>query len=151
MPCKQCRETNRLIIGLLSWAGFKQTGIAVQHGKRFSGETKYTLSKQIRLAVTSILAFSDFPLRMVVYLGLFVSLIFVHLSPPSLSSRRGAVRPWRNRLAFVDDGNLVPGWHSVAVAGSHRAVRRAGLHRVQRRPMYILAENLDRRSENACA
>ena len=71
---KQCRETNRLIIGLLSWAGFKQTGIAVQHGKRFAGETKYTLSKQIRLAVTSILAFSDFPLRMVVYLGLFVSL-----------------------------------------------------------------------------
>jgi dolichol-phosphate mannosyltransferase len=70
---KQCRETNRLIVGLMSWAGFRQVGIPVQHGKRFAGETKYTLAKEIRLAVTSLLAFSDFPLQVVVYLGLLVS------------------------------------------------------------------------------
>lgn len=140
---KQCRETNRLIVGLLSWAGFKQVGIPVQHGKRFAGETKYTLSKQIRLAVTSILAFSDFPLRMVVYFGLIVS----------ASSFLFATLVIARRVFF---GYGEVGWPSLMTAilflGGIQLLSLGVIGQyvgqvfteAQGRPMYLLANDLDR-------
>ncbi len=146
---KQCRETNRLIVGLLSWAGFKQTGIPVQHGKRFAGETKYTLSKQIRLAVTSILAFSDFPLRMVVYLGLLVSLTSFIFAAVVIARRvlfgLGEIG-WPSLMTailFLGGIQLL----SLGVIGQYVG---QVFTEAKCRPMYILADNLDRRNENVC-
>jgi dolichol-phosphate mannosyltransferase len=144
---KQCRETNRLIVGLLSWAGFRQTGIPVQHGKRFAGETKYTLSKQVRLAVTSILAFSDFPLRMVIYLGMIVS----------VSSFLFAVFVIVRKVVF---GLGEVGWPSLMTAvmflGGVQllSVGVVGLYvgqvftQAQGRPLYLLAARLERQDED---
>jgi polyisoprenyl-phosphate glycosyltransferase len=70
-----CRETNRLVLGLVSWAGFRQTGISVQHHPRQAGVTKYTLAKQLRLAFNTITSFTMIPLRFSTYLGLSVAVI----------------------------------------------------------------------------
>jgi dolichol-phosphate mannosyltransferase len=69
----ECREQYRFILGLFSWAGFRQTGVEVPHGSRFSGETKYSLFKMLRLALVTITAFSRLPLRAASVLGLIVS------------------------------------------------------------------------------
>jgi dolichol-phosphate mannosyltransferase len=69
----ECREQYRFILGLFSWAGFRQVGVDVPHGSRFSGETKYSLFKMLRLALVTITAFSRLPLRAASVMGLLVS------------------------------------------------------------------------------
>ncbi len=63
-------ERSRYIRGLRSWIGFPQTAVLFQRPPRYAGEVKYTFSKSLALAVSSILAFSRVPLRLATYLGL---------------------------------------------------------------------------------
>ncbi len=66
-------ERNRFIRGLRAWSGFKQTGIVYERHARFAGESKYPLSKLIKLAMDGILSFSSVPLTLASYLGLWIS------------------------------------------------------------------------------
>ena len=67
------RERHRFLRGLVSWAGFKQTGIEYDRDARFTGSTKYPISKMLRFAIDGITAFSDIPLRFATYFGFLVS------------------------------------------------------------------------------
>jgi dolichol-phosphate mannosyltransferase len=69
----QTRERHRFLRGLVSWVGFKQTGIEYDRDARFTGSTKYPLSKMVRFAFDGITAFSEIPLRFATYLGFVVS------------------------------------------------------------------------------
>ena len=66
-------ERNRFVRGLVSWIGFKQTGITFVRAERFAGETKYPLKKMLRFAMDGIVTFSFVPLQMATYLGFLVS------------------------------------------------------------------------------
>jgi dolichol-phosphate mannosyltransferase len=66
-------ERNRFVRGLVSWIGFKQTGITFVRAERFAGETKYPLKKMLRFAMDGIVTFSFLPLQMATYLGFMVS------------------------------------------------------------------------------
>ena len=44
----QFRERERFITGLISFIGFNQTGVNIEHGKRYAGETKYNLKKLLK-------------------------------------------------------------------------------------------------------
>lgn len=68
-------ERNRYVRGMVSWVGFKQTGVEFVRDERFAGETKYPLRKMIKFAVNAITSFSYKPLRMATYLGSLVSLM----------------------------------------------------------------------------
>jgi len=72
---KQLRETNRYIVGLIGWVGFKHGYCYVEHGERTSGETKYNLVKQLALAYDAVTSFSDFPLKIANRIGLFLVLV----------------------------------------------------------------------------
>jgi dolichol-phosphate mannosyltransferase len=72
---KAMPERNRFVRGLRAWAGFKQTGIAYERHARAAGAPKYSFRKLCRLAFDGICSFSTAPLRLVFYLGLWVSLI----------------------------------------------------------------------------
>lgn len=65
----QLREHYRFIVPLMSWMGFKQVGIYVEHDERYSGKTKYSLFRMIHLAVNGITAFSFRPLQLATYAG----------------------------------------------------------------------------------
>ncbi len=69
----QTRERHRFLRGLVSWVGFKQTGIEYERDARFSGSTKYPLSKMLRFAFDGIASFSEIPLRFATYFGFLVS------------------------------------------------------------------------------
>lgn len=69
----QTRERHRFLRGLVSWVGFKQTGIEYERDARFSGSTKYPLSKMLRFALDGIASFSEIPLRFATYFGFLVS------------------------------------------------------------------------------
>jgi polyisoprenyl-phosphate glycosyltransferase len=72
---KAIRERHRFIRGLVSWVGFPQTAIEYDRDARFSGASKYPVSKMLRFAVDGITSFSDVPLRFASYFGFVVSAI----------------------------------------------------------------------------
>jgi len=53
-------EKNRYLRGMVSWSGFRQTGITYIRDKRLAGETKFPFFKMIRFALTGITSFSLF-------------------------------------------------------------------------------------------
>lgn len=67
---RQMPERHRYVRGLRAWVGFRQIGIDVERARRSSGETKYSLSKLVRLAVDGIVSFSIVPLRASILIGL---------------------------------------------------------------------------------
>ena len=69
----QTRERHRFLRGLVSWVGFKQVGVEYERDRRFSGSTKYPLSKMLRFAFDGIASFSEIPLRFATYFGFIVS------------------------------------------------------------------------------
>lgn len=70
---RQSRERHRFLRGMVSWAGFNQTGVEYDRDERFSGQTKYPLRKMLKFAIDGITSFSDVPLRFASYLGFTVS------------------------------------------------------------------------------
>lgn len=70
---KLVNERNRYVRGIISWLGFKQTGIEFTREKRFAGETKYPFRKMIRFAFDAISSFSYKPLKLASYVGFFLS------------------------------------------------------------------------------
>ncbi|MDF2524105.1 MAG: hypothetical protein K0R31_1746 [Clostridiales bacterium] len=71
---KQVNERNRYVRGLISWLGFKQTGVEFSRDKRFAGETKYPLKKMFKFAFDAITSFSYKPLKLASYAGMILSL-----------------------------------------------------------------------------
>jgi len=65
-------EKNRYVRGLVSWVGFKQTYVEFVRQKRFAGETKYPLSKMVKLALDGITSLSYRPLSFINYIGVFL-------------------------------------------------------------------------------
>lgn len=61
--------------GLISWIGYKQTGIEYLPNKRYSGKTKYSFLKMFSLALNGITSFSIKPLKISILLGLILSLL----------------------------------------------------------------------------
>ncbi|GAC1432255.1 MAG: glycosyltransferase family 2 protein [Candidatus Velthaea sp.] len=70
---KRVRERHRFIRGLVSWVGYRQTGIEYDRDERFAGETKYPISKMLKFAIDGITSFSEIPLRFASYLGFVTS------------------------------------------------------------------------------
>ena len=99
---KRLREKDRFVRGLVSWIGFKQTGVLYHREARLAGETKYPLSKMLKFAMDGIASFSIVPLRLATWLGYISSgLAFLYLA--SVFVQRAL-------------GYTVEGWATIMVA-----------------------------------
>ncbi len=67
------RERHRFVRGMVSWVGFRQTGVEYVRSERFSGQTKYPLRKMLRFAWDGITGFSYTPLQLATYLGFVIA------------------------------------------------------------------------------
>ncbi|MDP4115810.1 MAG: glycosyltransferase family 2 protein [Bacteroidota bacterium] len=70
---KSIPERNRYVRGLISWLGFKQTGVEFIREERFAGETKYPLKKMVKFASDALTSFSYKPLKLATYIGAIIS------------------------------------------------------------------------------
>jgi glycosyltransferase involved in cell wall biosynthesis len=66
-------EKSRYLPGLEMWLGFRQGYVTVRHQERQVGKSSYNFSRRVRMAVESIISFSDLPLRMVAAFGFAVA------------------------------------------------------------------------------
>jgi polyisoprenyl-phosphate glycosyltransferase len=68
-------EKNRFFRGLRAWSGFRQEGITYERAARAAGESKYSLTKLVKLGADGIFNFSTVPLTLVFYTGISMSLL----------------------------------------------------------------------------
>jgi dolichol-phosphate mannosyltransferase len=138
---KRLREKDRFVRGLVSWIGFRQTGVTYHRDRRHAGETKYPYRKMIKFAFDGITSFSTAPLRLATWTGYGAAMLAVLY----LLS------------VFVQKllGYTVEGWATIMVAmlfmGSVQLICLGILgeylgrifNEVKPRPMYVVEELLD--------
>ncbi len=71
---KQFKEADLFLRGAISWVGFRQCRILYEPAARYSGRTKYSFQKMLKLAAMGITSFSTRPLYLSVMLGFCMSL-----------------------------------------------------------------------------
>ena len=59
----------------IQWVGFRRAYLPIQHDERAEGKSTYNMSRLFRLAFDTIISFSDKPMRLMVQMGLVVTLI----------------------------------------------------------------------------
>lgn len=134
---KQMRETHRFVRGMVSWVGFKQTGLNYVRDKRFAGKTKFSLSKMIRFALDGITSFSTIPLRLSSYLGIatafsgFLYMIYVFYLRLFTSK---TVTGWSSTMVII---LLLSGLQLISLGVIGEYIGRL-YDETKRRPLYVI-------------
>lgn len=68
-------EKTPYIPGLENWLGFRHVYVPIRHQHRKLGKSSYTFRKRWRMALESIIGFSDLPMRFAATLGFFITCI----------------------------------------------------------------------------
>jgi dolichol-phosphate mannosyltransferase len=76
----QCRERNRFFRGLVAWVGFKVAQVPFTASHRHGGDSKWSTLGLARYSITSLLAFTSLPLRIVAWGGLGMVLLGIVLA-----------------------------------------------------------------------
>lgn len=72
---KKMKESNRHLIMMFAYVGFKTETVAYTCAPRTAGKSKYRLSKLISLSLDSIISFSSRPLRTMSLLSILISVL----------------------------------------------------------------------------
>ena len=97
---KNMPERHRLLRGMVSWTGFKRTLVPYICAERVAGQSKYTMTKMVSLALDAVFSFSAQPLKLAFRLGILLALLgFLYLF-------------W-NIVSGLIYGGLVPGYASL--------------------------------------
>lgn len=76
----QFRDTQRNAKAIFSWVGFHKKEILYDRDERLAGETKWSYSKLVNLALDGITSFTTAPLRISTYIGAVISFLsFIYL------------------------------------------------------------------------
>lgn len=134
-------ERNRYFPGLRAYAGFRQTGIEVERGVRFSGPPRVTVGGLFKLALDGMFAFSTAPLKLVFGVGVLVCIGSLVVGMTGLYFRfvlRRTLLDWPFGLTtvfFFGGVQLI----STGIVGEY--VGRI-YEEVKQRPSYILKQEL---------
>ncbi|MEE8575172.1 MAG: glycosyltransferase family 2 protein [Thermodesulfobacteriota bacterium] len=74
---RKFNESSLFYRGLVSWVGYRQTGISYCPGRRLSGATKYTFGAMFKLAAAGITSFSVKPLHVATIAGFLLSALSI--------------------------------------------------------------------------
>jgi len=135
---KQLREKDRYVRGLVSWIGFKQTGVTYHRDKRYAGETKYPYRKMIKFALDGITSFSTAPLKLASWMGYMAALLAIlYLLSVFIQKLMGAtVDGWATimvALLFLGSVQLI----CLGILGEYLG---RIFNEVKPRPMYVVEE-----------
>lgn len=70
-------DSNRYYPMLQQLVGFNYAKVSIQHAEREDGKSSYSMKKRLKLAINTILTFSDKPLRLTVKMGVLLSFLSV--------------------------------------------------------------------------
>lgn len=84
------REKVRFLRGYVQNVGFRKTTLSYEAMPRVAGESKYSLKKLFAFSINTILCFSNMPLKLGIYAGLFSAFLGVAVMVYTLLTRDGA-------------------------------------------------------------
>jgi len=99
---RNLKERTIFLRAMIAWFGYPSTEITYVRHPRFAGETKYSLSKMLSLALSGICSFSGKPLVIATYLGFFAIFACLFASGYVFYSK------WILK-------NTISGWASLAI------------------------------------
>lgn len=70
----QMREANSSLVGLLFWVGYRRELVRYDRRARAAGRSAWTLAKKVRYLSDSVFSFSDLPVRVLFWIGVFGTL-----------------------------------------------------------------------------
>lgn len=101
---QRMRETHRFLRGMVAWVGFPQTAVTYVRSPRAAGETHYPLHRMLRLAWTAATSFSALPLRLSLWMAIFIGFLGIVAGVYALwaiSSGRPVVRGWTSLMVVI--------------------------------------------------
>jgi dolichol-phosphate mannosyltransferase len=132
-------EKSRYIPGLEGWLGLRYVRVPIEQQPRKAGKSSYNFRRRLRMAYSSVISFSDFPLRLAVKFGMFVAGIGMLLA-------LGLI------LQKIFGASVLPGYTStfaaivflggvqIAVTGVASLYIGRILAEVQQRPLFVVRE-----------
>jgi dolichol-phosphate mannosyltransferase len=130
-------ERNRFLRGLRSWVGFRQVGVEYDRDARYAGESKYTLQKLVRLALSGYVGLSAAPLRAASWLGFGAASAGFALALWTIATRIFEVpspRGWASTVAVI----LFVGGIQLLMLGVLGEYVGRVYDEVRRRPLYVV-------------
>jgi glycosyltransferase involved in cell wall biosynthesis len=139
----QATERERMFRGIMDWLGFRKTYVEFSAAARSGGVSVYSYTKLYRLAINSITSFSQWPLRLAGYLGVFImsssGLLLIWMLGSYVLDSRIAFSPI---AIFVVANTFLIG--IVLIAIGLVALYIGVIHtEVVNRPLYIVRERLN--------
>ena len=137
---KTLREKDRFVRGLVSWIGFRQTGVTYRRDARYAGETKYPFRKMLKFSFDGITSFSTVPLKIATWMGLVAAVLAVlYLLSVFIQWILGyTVHGWATimvALLFMGSVQLL----CLGIIGEYLG---RVFNEVKPRPMYVIEEDL---------
>jgi glycosyltransferase involved in cell wall biosynthesis len=136
------KDHNRYYPMLQQLIGFNYSKVEIEHAEREDGKSSYSFSKRLRLAMDTILTFSDKPLRLTVKFGVLLSFFSICLAITMV-------------VLYVFSDVEAEGWASLALLLSFfsgiiiSVLGMVGLYvgrtfeSVKHRPTYIIHEKIN--------
>jgi polyisoprenyl-phosphate glycosyltransferase len=135
-------ENSRFYGSTIKWLGFNSASINAQHGSRFSGKPSYTLRKRFQLALDIILAFSNKPLRMIIYLGMILTTISI-MTLALVLTKKIQMPNGLNNETFTTFGTFLLGGVILIALGIIGIYIGNIYIQVKQRPLYVVSEKIN--------
>jgi len=135
-------ENARFYASTIKWLGFDRSFIVADHGKRYSGKPSYTLKKRLNLASDIILSFSNRPLKLAIYFGVFLS--FSSIAAVIYITYRAIfygfeIKGWASIMALI----LFVGGIILIILGVLGIYIGRIFVEVKKRPLYIISQKIN--------
>lgn len=131
-------EESRYLRGMVSWLGYRQCGLPYVRDARYAGKTKYTLRKMLRFAFNGITSFSEKPLVLAGWMGVFATLVgflyLLHVITGKLLRPDSVVSGWASMIGVV----VFFGGVQLLFLGVLGQYIGRIYREVKRRPLYII-------------
>ena len=133
------REKVRFLRGYVQSVGFKKTTLEYTAAERAGGESHYSIKKLLRFSISTIVCFSDFPLKLGMYAGFGSALIGIIVLIYSLITMQGAPSGYTTLVTLMCFMFAVL-FVVIGVLGQYMAVMFSEL---KDRPIYIVEEKVN--------
>ncbi len=136
------REKVRFLRGYVQNIGFPRTTIEYEANERAAGSSKYSFKKLLMLSMHTIMCFSNLPLRLGIYAGIFAAVMGVIVMVYTLITRGGAPSGYATIVVLICFMFAIL-FIIVGIIGEYIAILFSEL---KDRPIYIVekTKNIDR-------
>ncbi len=133
------REKVRFLRGYVQNVGFRKTTISYEAAERVAGESHYSIRKLLAFSMNTIMCFSNMPLKLGIFAGLFSGLLGIIVLIYTLITRNGAPSGYAT-IVVLNCFMFAILFIVVGIIGEYIAVL---FEELKDRPIYILEDRVN--------